>query len=197
MANAEGVTVAALGDSLTHGYGLPVNEGLVPQLQAWLDERGADIHVLNAGVSGDTTAGGLARVAWTLTPDVDALIVALGANDFLRGIDPDISRANLEGILDVAETAAVPVLLVGMEVSNNYGPDYKARFDAMYPELALEYDLLLYPVFFAGLLVDANATTAREIYFQPDGLHPNAAGVRKIVEDLGPSVIELATQVDQ
>lgn len=98
-AQADTVTIAALGDSLTQGYGLVPEEGFVPQLQGWLEAQGADVNVINAGVSGDTTAGGLSRVAWTLTPDVDAMIVALGGNDLLRGIDPDVSRANLNGIL--------------------------------------------------------------------------------------------------
>ena len=115
MAAAEPVTIAALGDSLTQGFGLVPEAGFVPQLEAWLKDAGADVALINAGVSGDTTAGGLSRVGWTLTPEVDAMIVALGGNDLLRGIDPAASRANLDGILAAAAEADVPVLLVGIE----------------------------------------------------------------------------------
>jgi len=189
---AEPVTIAALGDSLTQGYGLPEKDGFVPQMQAWLDAQGADVVMINAGVSGDTTAGGLSRVAWTLTPDVDAMIVALGGNDFLRGLAPEESRANIKGILDYAQAQGVKVLLVGLEVGTNYGPDYKAQFDALYPELAAEYDVPLYPTFFAGLLDTGDIAAARAAYIQPDGLHPNAEGVSKIVEAMGPAVLALA-----
>ena len=142
-AQAETVTLAALGDSLTQGYGLPQEDGFVPQLEAWLRAQGADVVVINAGVSGDTTAGGLARVDWTLTPEVDAMIVALGGNDFLRGIDPANSRANLRGILEVAQARDVAVLLVGLEASGNYGADFKRDFDSMYGDLAAEFDVPL------------------------------------------------------
>ncbi|MEX0309274.1 MAG: GDSL-type esterase/lipase family protein, partial [Tateyamaria sp.] len=114
LAAAEPVTIAALGDSLTQGYGLPIEQGFVPQLQAWLTQAGHDVQVINAGVSGDTTQGGLSRVAWTLTPDVDAMIVALGGNDLLRGIGPEVSRANLDGIVQAATEAGVEVLVIGM-----------------------------------------------------------------------------------
>lgn len=130
---AETTTIAALGDSLTHGFGLAQEDGFVPQLERWLRDRGADVEVLNAGVSGDTTRGGLARAAWTLTPEVDALIVTLGGNDALRGLDPAMSRSNLAGILEAADEAGAATLLVGMKAPTNYGPDYKRAFDAMSP----------------------------------------------------------------
>lgn len=193
-ARAETVTVAALGDSLTQGYGLPQGEGLVPQLQAWLDAAGADATVLNAGVSGDTTAGGLSRVDWTLTPEVDAMIVALGGNDLLRGIDPGVARRNLRGILQAAATAEVPVLLVGIAASGNYGPEYKAEFDAIFPDLAAEFDVPLYPSIFAGLLEGNDMDRARAQFMQEDGIHPNAAGVARIVEAMGPAVLGLVEQ---
>ncbi|MEO0381532.1 MAG: arylesterase, partial [Pseudomonadota bacterium] len=142
MAWSQEVTIAALGDSLTQGYGLAVQQGFVPQLEEWLQDQGRDVAVINAGVSGDTTAGGLSRVDWTLTPEVDALIVTLGGNDLLRGIDPGVSRANLEGILSAATGAGVEVLLVGMQAPGNYGPDYKAAFDGMYPDLSAAYGTL-------------------------------------------------------
>lgn len=189
---AEPITIAALGDSLTQGYGLPQGQGLVPQLQGWLDGQGAEVTVLNAGVSGDTTAGGLARVAWTLTDDVDAMIVTLGGNDLLRGIDPAAARANLAGILQEARARDVDVLLVGMDAPPNYGAEYEQAFEAIYPDLAQEYSALLFPNFFQGLL-DQGATPADAGgYMQPDGIHPNAEGVALIVKAIGPSVLELA-----
>lgn len=185
------MTVAALGDSLTQGYGLPQGDGFVPQLEMWLKERGHDAIVINAGVSGDTTAGGLSRIDWTLTPEVDALIVALGGNDLLRGIDPASSRANLDAILARAAEAEVPALLVGMSAPGNYGADYKAAFDAIYPELAEAYGTLYAPSFLGALedLPDREAAIAD--FLQPDGIHPNAEGVALIVEALGPAVEDL------
>jgi acyl-CoA thioesterase-1 len=190
-AAAEPVTIAALGDSLTQGYGLMQEDGFVPQLEAWLQGQGADVTVINAGVSGDTTAGGLSRVAWTLTPEVDAMIVTLGGNDLLRGIDPENSRANLEGILQAASEAGVEVLLVGMEAPGNYGPDYKAAFDSIYPDLAAEFDVPLVPSFFEGLLADGDIEAARARYMQADGIHPNPEGVALIVAEIGPAVLDL------
>lgn len=189
---AEPVTIAAMGDSLTHGYGLPPEDGFVPQLEAWLAVQGAEVTLINAGVSGDTTAGGLSRVAWTLTPEVDAVIVSLGANDFLRAIDPAATRSNLEGIVQAAKAAGVEILLVGMQAPGNYGPDYKAAFDQIYPDLASAYDTLFLPSFFAGFGEGTPAEFAPLL--QSDGLHPNAAGVAKIVEGFGPSVLELVAQ---
>ncbi|GGL52826.1 arylesterase [Wenxinia marina] len=182
--------VAALGDSLTAGYGLPTEEGFVPTLQAWLDEAGADVRLVNAGVSGDTTAGGLSRVDWTLTDDVDALIVELGGNDMLRGLDPAAARENIAGILDAATAAGVDILLVGLAAPGNYGPDYKAEFDAIWPELSEEYGTLLYPDFFAGISEGDRAGAAAR-WLQSDGIHPNAAGVERIVDAIGPVVLDL------
>ena len=192
---AQETVIAALGDSLTQGFGLAEADGLVPQLEGWLTSRGHDVRVINAGVSGDTTAGGLSRAAWTLTPEVDAMVVALGGNDVLRGIDPAVSRANLAGILDAAAAAEVPVLLVGMTAPGNYGPDYKMAFDGMYPALAGQYGALLYPNFFQGLDAAGDLSAARA-FMQPDGIHPNAEGVARIVVDVGPSVEALLGRVD-
>ena len=192
---AEPVTVVALGDSLTAGYGLPQEEGFVPQLQAWLAAQGQDVVVVNAGVSGDTTAGGLARLDWSLTPQVDAMIVTLGGNDLLRGIDPAASRANLDAILKGAQTRQLPVLLVAMSAPGNYGPEYKRDFDAIYPGLAAEYGTLLAPGFFAPLLQEGADPAGLAHYLQPDGLHPNKDGVAKIVAGLGPQVLELLAKV--
>lgn len=192
---AETVTVAALGDSLTQGYGLEEENGLVPQLQRWLDAKGADAVLINAGVSGDTTAGGVSRVGWTLTPDVDAMILELGANDMLRGIDPGVTRANLEKILQVADQAGVPVLLVGVQATGNMGPEFKAEFDAIYPELAEAYGASLVPDFFNGIASIAEDRTEARPYFQPDGMHPSAEGVVVIVADIGPAVLDFVESV--
>lgn len=193
---AEPITIAALGDSLTQGYGLPPEEGFVPQLQSWLDASGAEVVLVNAGVSGDTTAGGLSRVAWTLTPDVDAMIVALGGNDLLRGIDPGAARANLEGILEAAKVAGVPVLLAGLPVPGNYGPDYKTAFEAIYPELAAEYGALHVADFLAPISARAADGEPVADLMQADGLHPSAAGVALIVKALGPRVLELIDRAE-
>ncbi|WP_241523956.1 arylesterase [Oceaniglobus indicus] len=192
---AQDVTIAALGDSLTQGYGLPRTEGFVPQLQAWLGDRDAGATLINAGVSGDTTAGGLSRVDWTLTPDVDGMIVALGGNDLLRGLDPAESRANLDGILAAAGERDVPVLLVGMRAPGNFGADYKAAFDAIYPELAAEHGTLLADNFLGALEAMPDRQAAMSRYIQGDGVHPNADGVALIVADLGPKVLDLIARV--
>ncbi|MFP4451680.1 MAG: arylesterase [Rhodosalinus sp.] len=190
-ATAQEVTLVALGDSLTQGYGLPEDEGFVAQMQDWLDAQDAEVSLVNAGVSGDTTAGGLARVEWSLTDEVDGMIVALGGNDLLRGIDPAVSRTNLRGILEAAEGRDLPVLLVGLEATGNYGPDYKDAFDAMYPDLAAEFGTLYAENFLAPLAKDGDPASARR-FLQPDGIHPNPEGVARIVEALGPRVIDLA-----
>lgn len=188
VANAE-VTVAVLGDSLTHGFGLPPEAGFVPQMQNWLTAQGAEVTLINAGVSGDTTAGGLSRAAWTLTPEVDVLIVALGGNDLLRGIDPAASKTNLSGILQVAKDAGVQAVLVGMEAPGNYGPDYKATFDAIYPALAKDFDAPLIPTFFMGYPEGGLAEV--QPLMQADGIHPNADGVKTVVEAMGPLLLPI------
>ncbi|PKQ12129.1 MAG: arylesterase [Alphaproteobacteria bacterium HGW-Alphaproteobacteria-1] len=185
----EPVTVLALGDSLTQGYGLPQEDGLVPQLRGWLAARGIAAEVINGGVSGDTTAGGAARVAWSLGEEVDAMIVALGGNDLLRGIDPAESRRNIAAILQEAEAREVRVLLVGLRAPGNYGADYKAAFDAIFPELAEAHGALYAPDFFAGL--GEGDPAELQAFFQPDRIHPNAEGVARIVEGLGPYVAAL------
>nr|WP_238538230.1 arylesterase [Oceaniovalibus guishaninsula] len=194
-ASADPVTIAALGDSLTQGYGLVQEQGFVPQLERWLNARGADVVIVNAGVSGDTTAGGLSRVDWTLTPDVDAMIVALGGNDLLRGLDPAVSRANIDGILDAADAAGVPVLLAGLKAPGNYGADYQAEFDAIFTDLAAQHGTLLAPDFLGAIQSLPDRKAAMADYMQPDGIHPNADGVALIVADLGPLVLDLVETV--
>ncbi|MDB4211560.1 arylesterase [Ascidiaceihabitans sp.] len=192
---ADPIQVVAFGDSLTQGYGLQVKDGFVPQLRAWADAQGLEVALSNAGVSGDTTAGGLSRVAWTLTPDVEAMIVTLGGNDVLRGIDPAVSRANLYGILSEAKAADVTVLLIGMKAPGNFGPDYKAEFDSMYPELAEEFNAVFLDSFFAGLGDAINDPVALGPYMQGDAIHPNADGVALIVQGVGPKLAELLERV--
>lgn len=188
--------LAALGDSLTQGYGLPQGVGFVPQLQAWLTERGHDVQIVNAGVSGDTTQGGLSRVDWTLTPEVEGLIVTLGGNDLLRGLPPETSRANLDGILTAADDAEVPALLIGMTAPGNYGAEFKQSFDTIYPDLAEAHGALLHPDFLGALTGIEDRAGAIRDYMQGDGIHPNAEGVALVVEDIGPSVEALLERID-
>ena len=191
------MVIAALGDSLVQGYGLPPEQGFVAQMQGWLDANGYEVDLRNAGVSGDTTAGGLRRADWTLTAEVDGLIVARGGNDLLRGLDPSVSRGNLDRILEVAAAKRLPVLLVGIAAPGNYGRDYQKTFDAIYPELAEEYGTLLYPNFLQTISRQAGSAETLERYLQADRLHPNAEGVSLIVNDMGPSVgalVERATK---
>ena len=190
------VTVLALGDSLTEGYGLPPEQGFVPQLQAWLAAQGREVTLINAGVSGDTTAGGLSRTDWSLTPEVAAMIVNLGGNDMLRGIDPAVARANLDGILAKAKARNLPVLLVALQAPGNYGADYKTAFDAMYPALADHHAAVLSPPYFAAVTDPATGLLDPAL-MQADGIHPNADGVKKAVAALGPKVLVLLAQVQK
>lgn len=193
-AMAEPVTLLAFGDSLTQGYGLPQQDGFVPNLEAWLQDHGAEVQVINGGVSGDTTAGGAARIAWSLTPEVDAVLVALGGNDLLRGIDPADTRANLDAILGEIDKRGLPALLVGMEATGNFGESFKEEFDAIYPDLAEEYDVPLFPQFLQGLLDIGDLQAVRRDYLQGDATHPNAKGVDLIVERMGPAVLDLVNR---
>lgn len=191
-----GPVIAFLGDSLVQGFGLPHGDGLVPRLQEWLKAQGSDATLLNAGVSGDTTAGGLSRIDWTLKDRgdvvVDGVIVALGGNDVLRGLDPSMSRENLDGILSAISSLSLPALLVGMEAPPNYGPEYKRSFDSMFAELARKHGVMHYEGFFAPIAERAGSMEGMLAYLQPDGIHPNAEGVRVIVESFGPEVAKLA-----
>jgi acyl-CoA thioesterase I len=189
---AKTLTIVALGDSLTAGYGLAPEDGFVPQMTNWLVAHDQDVAMSNAGVSGDTTAGGLARLDWALAPGADALIVNLGGNDLLRGLEPAQAQANLDHILAVAKDRNLPVLLVGLRALNNYGPDYKQQFDAIYPALAAKYDTLFIPDYFTPINKDAAFLAAN---LQPDGLHPNPNGVALIVDAMGPVVLKLLAEV--
>ena len=192
-ASAEPVRIIAFGDSLVQGFGLARGQGLVPQLNAWLRSTGVNASVENAGVSGDTTAGGAARLDWTLESDPDALIVLFGGNDLLRGIDPAESRRNLDHIVGTAVARGIKVLLVGHEAPPNFGPEYKRDFEAMYAELAELHGVALFARIFDPLDALGDRVEVRLNYMQADGLHPNSKGVAVIVEELGPLVAELVT----
>jgi len=174
----------AFGDSLVAGYGLAEEEGFTAVLERRLRAAGHAVRVKNAGVSGDTTAGGRARLAWSLAEPADAVLLELGANDALRGLEPDQARSNLRAMLEELKKRNLPVLLVGMLAPPNLGPEYERAFNAIYPELAAEYGVPLYPFFLDG--VAANAALN-----QNDGIHPNAAGVEAIVERILPHVVRL------
>jgi acyl-CoA thioesterase I len=178
------VKIVALGDSLTAGLGLPEKDGFVPRLQAALVAKGVSAIVVNAGVSGDTASGGLARLDWSVPDGTDAVILELGANDMLRGIKPQVTREALDAILRRLTERHIAVLLCGMRAAPNLGPDFARAFERIYPELAAKYGALLYPFFLDGAA--ANATLN-----QQDGLHPNAAGVELIVARILPKVEEL------
>ncbi|WP_200909777.1 arylesterase [Azospirillum thiophilum] len=189
-AAAAPVKLLALGDSLTAGYGLAEPQGFTRQLEKALSGKGYSVTVINAGVSGDTTAGGRARLDWALADKPDAAIVELGANDMLRGLDPDQARANLDAILKTLTERKIPTLLAGMFASPSLGKPYTDRFNAIYPDLAKSYDLPLYPFFLDGVALDRTL-------IQQDGLHPNAQGVAVIVERILPSVTALLDGLPQ
>lgn len=175
---ADALRLTVFGDSLVQGYGLPQGEGLVPQLEDWLQGQGIAATLSNAGVSGDTTAGGAARIDWTMAERPDGVIVLLGGNDLLRGLPPEETRANLTRIVEAAQGAGAEVMLIGMLAPLNYGPEFKAQFDSIYTDLAASHGLVLHPSAFAGILAATGADPAGfGAYMQADGIHPNAKGV--------------------
>jgi acyl-CoA thioesterase-1 len=181
------VEIVALGDSLTAGYGLGPGDSFPEQLQAALTERGHDVTVANAGVSGDTASDGLARLEWSVPEAADIVIVELGANDALRGIDPAVTRQALAVVLDKLRARGQAAVLAGMLAPRNLGEEYAAAFDAIYPELAAEYEVAFYPFFLAGVATDSALN-------QADGMHPTASGVEKIVTAMLPLVEKLVVQ---
>lgn len=178
-ARAQDITLLALGDSLTAGYGLGPGDGLTDVLQAALREKGHQVTIINAGVSGDTTRGGLARLDWALADEPDIVMVALGGNDMLRGLEPSESYENLNAILARLSKRGTPVLLAGMLAPANMGASYQREFDAIYPALADDYDVVFYPFFLEGVALSP-------VLNQPDGLHPNKAGVEVMAKNLVP-----------
>jgi len=182
------VRIVALGDSLTAGYNLPGSAAFPAKLEKALKQKGVAVEIANAGVSGDTASGGLGRLDWSVSDGTDAVIVELGANDMLRGVDPAVTRRALEEIVRRLTERHIPVLLAGMRAAPNLGDRYVGAFEAIYPELAAKYNLLLYPFFLDGIAGDSK-------FNQRDGLHPTAAGVDKIVAGILPKVEELVARV--
>ena len=172
------------GDSLTAGYGLAPEQAFPARLQAALGQQGIEVRVINAGVSGDTTAGGLARLDWALADKPDLVILALGANDALRGIAPATVRDNLDKMIQKIEANGAKVLLVGMLAPPNWGAEYESAFDRIFPDLAKVHDVQLYPFFLEGVAMKPELN-------QPDGLHPNERGVAVLVDRLAPVVARL------
>lgn len=185
-ASAIPLKIVALGDSLTAGYGLAPADGFAEKLEKALKSRGHDVEIVNAGVSGDTTSGGLARLDWALGSDTDAVIIELGANDMLRGLPVQNIRDNLDAILRQVQARGLPVVLAGMRAAPNLGVEYGEAFDAIFPELAEKYGVLFYPFFLEGVAGSAALN-------QADGIHPQAAGVDIIVRGILPVVEMLIT----
>ena len=179
------VKILALGDSLTAGYGLIQADAFVTQLQAAMRQAGDNVMVINGGVSGDTSAGGRSRLGWALADKPDAVIIELGANDGLRGLDPAETERNLAAIINQAQTEGLAVLLTGMRAPPNLGGEYGAEFTALYRRLAGKAEILFYPFFLEGV-------AARPELNQADGIHPNAKGVAEIVRRILPMVRKLA-----
>jgi acyl-CoA thioesterase I len=180
--------IVALGDSLTAGYLLPADAGFPAVLEKALRQRGYNVSIINAGVSGDTAEGGLQRLDWALSDGADGVILELGANDMLHGIDPRLPRQALETILERLEARKIKVLIAGMRASPNLGADYKRAFDQIYPDLAAKFAAPLYPFFLQGV-------SGEKTLILSDGLHPNEAGVAKIVAGILPSVETLLQQI--
>lgn len=175
------VKLVVLGDSLSAGLGLPGQEAFPARLQKALQAKGIAVDMTNAGVSGDTASGGRDRLDWSVPDGTDGVIIELGANDALRGIDPDLTRAALSDIVQRLKARKIAVMLCGMLAPPNYGPDYAARFNSIYPDLSKKFDVPLYPFFLDGVAADAKLN-------QSDGIHPTAAGVDIIVGNIMPTV---------
>jgi acyl-CoA thioesterase-1 len=182
------VKVVALGDSLMAGYQLPAEQAFPVQLERALKAKGLAVEIANAGVSGDTSSGGLARLDWSVPEGTDAVILGLGANDMLRAVDPKVTREALTEIVRRLKVRRIEVLLCGMLAPRNLGADFARDFDAIYPDLATSNDLVFYPFFLDGIVADAKLN-------QNDGLHPTASGVAKIVAGILPKAEELVARV--
>ncbi len=180
--------IVALGDSLTAGYEIARRDAFPAKLEAALKAKGHAVVIENAGVSGDTTSGGLARLDWAVPPETDGVILELGANDMLRGLDPKIAREALDSVITQLKARGVEVLLCGMRAAPNLGADYGRAFDAIFPDLAKKHDVILYPFFLDGVATQARLTL-------PDGLHPSAAGVDQIVAGILPQAEEFVARL--
>ena len=182
-----------LGDSLTQGYGLMPADNFVSKLEEFIIKDNYPFKLLNLGVSGDTTAGGLERFDWSMTPEVSGVVIILGGNDLLRGISPKHSYDNLRSMILLAETKKVALLLVGMTASNNFGSDYKKDFDNIFKLLNAEFDLFYYENFFSAL--DTTDTQQFLSFMQSDGIHPNEEGVKLIVNDFYPTFVSFLKHI--
>ena len=187
-AMAEPLRIVAFGDSLTAGLGLEARDAYPAKLQAALAKLGVEVTIDNAGVSGDTTDGGLARLDWSVPDGTRAVLLELGANDMLRGLDPKLARSNLAAILERLKERKIPVLLMGMRAAPNLGADYQKAFDGIYPDLANQYGAEFYPFFLDGVAGTPGLN-------QADGMHPTAAGVDAIVARLTPVVAEFVKKL--
>jgi len=180
--------ILAMGDSLMAGYNLPPNKGFPHQLEEWLRARGNNIRVINAGVSGDTSTAALERLEWTLAGapggKPELFIVEIGANDMLRGIDPVLTRKNIDAILRLATGRDILVLLAGMKAAPNMGPEYRREFDSIFPDLAEKFGVSFYPFFLNGVPGHPELNLA-------DGIHPNVEGVAVMVKEMGPMIEDL------
>ncbi|MBM2714384.1 arylesterase [Mesorhizobium caraganae] len=188
-ARAETFTVVGFGDSLMAGFGLGPGEGFTDKLQAALRAKGLDVSVANAGVSGDTSSGGLSRLDWSVPDGTKLVILELGANDMLRGVSPSITEKNLDDMLAKLKARKIAVLLAGMRAAPNLGADYQTAFDAIYPKLAAKYDVPLYPFFLDGVAGQSGLQLE-------DGLHPNPKGVDAMVERILPTVEKAIAAVE-
>jgi len=187
-ARSDTLKLVVLGDSLVAGYQLPAGDGFPEKLQKALAEKGHSVEVVNAGVSGDTSTGGLSRLDWSVGPDTNAVIVELGANDALRGLSPEVTRNNIDEITRRLRERGIEVLLAGMLAPRNLGPDYAEAFDPIYTDVAEAHDALLYPFFLDGVALNPDLNLA-------DGMHPNSEGVEVIVEKILPKVEALLARV--
>jgi acyl-CoA thioesterase I len=181
LAQGQPLRLVALGDSLTAGYGLPQEAAFPAVLERALKAKGYRVEIANAGVSGDTSSGGLDRLDWSVPDGTDGVIVELGANDMLRGLDPSLTRKSIGAIVERLKARNIPVMLAGMYASRNLGPDYVQKFDSLYPDIAKKHDLVLYPFFLDGVAGERSLNL-------PDGLHPTARGVEIIVQRILPTV---------
>lgn len=189
-ASAAPVKLMVLGDSLVAGHGLPQGDAFPDVLEMALVDNGYDVVLLNAGVSGDTSAGGLARLDWSLSDNPDAMIIVLGGNDLLRGLEPAATRENIAAIVAKLHARKIPVMLAGMQAPRNLGADYAAEFDNLYREIGADDRVVFYPFFLDGVALQAELN-------QPDGLHPNLAGVKEITRRILPFaelLLEMAEQ---
>ena len=183
-AKAEPYRIVGFGDSLMAGYGLDAGQSFPERLEKALREKGHDVVIAKAGVSGDTSSGGLSRLDWSVPDGTRLVILELGANDMLRGIGPDITEKNLDAMISRLKERNIAVLLAGMRAAPNLGPDYQAAFDAIYPRLAKKQGVALYPFFLDGVAAD-------RAFLLEDGMHPNAAGIDRMVEKMLPQVEKL------